>query len=257
MTRVNFPAYAVIEHDGVDYVAGLGKRLSDAPDPDTTELFFDLLGLVQEPLPPFYRDYEDEMPMQTAIPSERIATLTDKYGLPHHPSSVSDDILAKKIKELGGDLSAVVHLPDFRYRVAWLYHHYQTWYELERNIRGPYTQRSLIRILNLGHTEFASEGEELRLVLATEVSAALGNVRMVASYDAATGKFNLRQLTASLINLGYVELARLMAGETAKSADYLRRCANPLCGRLFIAAHGHQKYCINCDRRSVHRLRKT
>jgi hypothetical protein len=194
--------------------------------------------------------------MQIAVPSDRITTLSEKYGLPHLPSPVSNEVLARKIREAGGDINAVVHLPDFRYCVAWLYHHYQTWYELERGIRGPYTQRSLIRILNLGHTDFTSESEELRLGLAAEVSAVLADIRPVASYDPVKGTFSLRQLTSSLISLGYVELARLMAGETAKSAEYLRRCANPLCDRLFIAAHGHQKYCINCDRRTVHRLRK-
>ncbi len=256
MSHVHFPSYSVLERDGHDYLIGHGKTLPDMPDPDTAALLFDLLGLVQEPLPPFYRDYEDERPMQTAIPAERILALSEKYGMPDLPRPVPDDILQKQIRESGGDAGAVVHLPAFRYRAAWLYHHYNTWYELERSIRGPYTQRSLIRILNLGRTDFASEDEELRLVLASEVSAVVAEIRLKAVYDHDKRTFAVRQLTSSLISLAYLALARMMAGETAKSAEYLRRCANPLCARLFIASHGHQKYCINCDRRAVHRLRK-
>lgn len=256
MSRIHFPSYAVVERDGLDYLVGQGKPMPDTTDIDSTALLFDLLGLVQEPLPPFYRDFEDEKPMQTAIPAERITALSEKYGMPDLPQTAPDDILAQQIREIGGDPGSIVNLPAFRYRVAWLYHHYQTWYELERGIRGPYTQRSLIRILNLGHSDFVSEDEELRLVLAAEVTQAVAEIRIKAVYDPGKRNFSLRQLTSSVISDGYLELARLMAGETAKSADYLRRCANPLCARLFIASHGHQKYCINCDRRTVHRLRK-
>ena len=249
-------AYDVIDYRGVDYLLGLSTVSTPVQCSDGLALLFDLLGLVEEPLPPFYRDFGDEGPMQRAIPADRILKFCAKYGMPDKPVPISDTKLCEEVKRRGGNPDVVISLPDFRYHVAWLYHHFHTWQELDKGVRGPYSQRSIIRILNLGRTELASENDEIKAVLAAEVSAALSNVYSVITCDASSGEFGLDERSTGLVSLAYAQLARLLVASGKDSAQPLRFCANPECARPYVASHGHQKYCIHCDRRVVHRQRK-
>lgn len=248
--------YEVISYKGADYLLGMSPASTPMYCSDGLALLFDLLALVEEPLPPYYRDFGDEAPMQRAIPADRILRFCAKYGMPDKSIPISDIRLCEEVKRRGGNPDVVLNLPDFRYHVAWLYHHFHTWQELDKGLRGPYSRRSLVKILNLGRTEFASEDDEIKAALAAEVSSALSNVHPVITYDASRGEFILEEMSTGLVALAYAQLARLLATGGKDSAQSLRFCANPECGRPYVASHGHQKYCIHCDRRVVYRQRK-
>ena len=246
-----FKKYKIAVYENEEYLIGLESIKKSRPAQyDSPALLLAFIGLVQPPLPPYFRSSNKE-PMKKAVPDKKIISFCKKFGMPY--SGIRPKEFYPAIDDLVHDLAVVpndiIDLEQFRYRVAWLYTRFQVWYELYLKEEKDYVKEYIKRV---GETD-RSVAKQL---LALEVTARMDNARLISRYDRKKDKFILGVRAQSLFDVAYFHLGNLLTMNDEHIKQHLKTCKNPRCRRLFWALHGHQKYCEFCDRRTVHKQQK-
>ncbi|MBC7342774.1 MAG: hypothetical protein H5U02_10095 [Clostridia bacterium] len=242
-----FKRYEIENHEGKKYLVGYDFVKRSVPAAyNSPAVLFGFVNLVQPPLPHSFLS-DDETPMRQAIPDKRIKRFCKKFGMPYlegrgnlHPAM--ENMVWDYINLPVG----VIELDTFRWRVAWLYTHFQVWYAL-------YSGKNKTKILSdfiAGQEQTGKQIEEIaKDQLAHEITLQLEQLPITIEY--AHGKYVLGFRARYLFDIAYFHLANLLTMGKPCIKRHLKVCNNPRCRQLFWAQHGRQKYCDFCDRRVV------
>ncbi|MCL6612471.1 MAG: hypothetical protein K6T66_13100 [Peptococcaceae bacterium] len=243
-----FERYEIEEHEGKEYLTGHGFVKCDIPAIyNSPAILFAFINLVQPPLPQSFKS-DNPAPMKKAVPDKRIKKFCKKFGMPYIEGrgNAFYPALEDMLQDNMHIHEAKLELRHFRFRVAWLYTHFQIWYAL---YSGEDKEKVIPGFIAGWEQAGKTKEEAAKDKLGKEVTMRMGNLPIAIEYT--HNKYVLGFRARYLIDIAYFHLANLMTMEKSDVRQHLKTCNNPRCRQFFWAQHGRQKYCVFCDRRVV------
>lgn len=246
-----YESYKLDHVEGEKFIVGEGKpgflegemkiKIEDI------NLLLSLINLVKEDgLPERYYAADPSInELDSVILDEDVLRWVEKYGIPYRDQELN--------KLLGDEVwrFQYLHLNSFKRSIALLYARFSIWkatMEDDLPILRKFSRHSLLTLdYRERHSSNFTEWDTLvKLSLAEEVGT-WAKVETGLMFDSKTDKYIFTISVDSLLSLGYYQLATLMTkpetGKKLKHCDY--------CNDRFWPRYGKEKYCPNCNRKTV------
>lgn len=242
--NLRFPEYKIKKIEGMKFVVGEGKAenllVNEKEIFDSPDLLFSLLRLSPG-------DSPINSPSEIHIPDKEILKWVKKYGIPYQDKELNFKLNDELIRD------DVLHIDGFKRKLFWLHGLFHLWKALieeeEEGIKKfQYSLQFFVQLENFINPEIDSE-KLLKSAIATKISESFSDISLRLIYNKETNKYEFTLTASSLFDIAYFQLAALMTKSRSENKKKMKKCA--LCGSVFWAHHGHQKYCSMCPRQTA------
>lgn len=253
----HYNSYEIKEIEGELFIVGQGEPGTNKKDRELEgpELLFSLLGLVKNELPEDFGEPELLHDLEGVIFNGDVLKWVEAHGIPYTDETLNEWLNERKIR------SNLLHLETIKNDIAWLYALFILWKAtIEENendiekmkfaLMGFEKANSMVKQLE-GYDKVSAIMDAL-----TEfINLHTADVNINVHFDQKSKKCRFILRTDSLMNVAYYQFGALMTKPLAENKKKMKTCSS--CHSVFWANHANNRYCSNCDRRTVWSRKKT